>query len=303
MPSGFRAYGSDTPTLRFTAGSRQRWHSVCRKISKLREHRPTGTDLAFSFPAGVELCIDCLAEVRSRQTPRNLFGVDRFSRCVALRPGPDLAAEFPGLEALQFDATRLRIGPTEDAGAMFIEERLAAYRRTYVLETLKDEPRLRAYRDFFWRVGVDPTKVRPAAEALLRRVIQGKPFPRINALVDAYNLASAETRIALAAFDKAKLNGDLRMRRSRLGETFLGIGMQAPVALTGVEVVCEDADRLLAIYPYRDAEASKVTPATRDVRFLVCGVPGISHEALREAAAVAANTVMRFCGGTADGPW
>jgi len=32
-------------------------------------------------------------------------------------------------------------------------------------------------------------------------------------------------------------------------------------------------------------------------------VPGISHEALREAAAVAANTVMRFCGGTADGPW
>ena len=247
--------------------------------------------------------MDCLAEVRSRQTPRNLFGVDRFSRCVALRPGPDLAAEFPGLEALQFDATRLRIGPTEDAGAMFIEERLAAYRRTYVLETLKDEPRLRAYRDFFWRVGVDPTKVRPAAEALLRRVTQGKPSPRINALVDAYNLASAETRIALAAFDKAKLNGDLRMRRSQLGETFLGIGMQAPVALTGVEVVCEDADRLVAIYPYRDSEASRVTPATRDVRFLVCGVPGISHEALREAAAVAANTVMRFCGGTADGPW
>src|SRR2546427_6186444 len=121
--------------------------------------------------------MDCLAEVRSSQTPRNLFGVDRFSRCVALRPGPDLAAEFPALEALQFDATRLRIGPTEDAGAMFIEERLATYRRTYVLETLKDEPRLRAYRDFFWRVGVDPTKVRPAAEALLRRVIQGSPFP------------------------------------------------------------------------------------------------------------------------------
>jgi len=214
-----------------------------------------------------------------------------------------LAAEFPGLEALEFDATRLRIGPTEDAGAMFIEERLAAYRRTYVLETLKDEPRLRAYRDFFWRVGVDPTKVRPAAEALLRRVIQGKPFPRINALVDAYNLASAETRIALAAFDKAKLKGDLRMRRSRLGETFLGIGMQAPVALTGVEVVCEDADRLVAIYPYRDADASRATSETHDVRLLVCGVPGISNEALQGAGAVATSLVTRFCGGTATAPW
>src|SRR2546427_6186445 len=83
----------------------------------------------------------------------------------------------------------------------------------------------------------------------------GKPFPRINALVDAYNLASAEMRIALAAFDKAKLRGDLRMRRSRLGEEFLGIGMQAPVALTGLVVVCEDADRLGALYAYVVADA------------------------------------------------
>src|SRR5438094_4808653 len=235
--------------------------------------------------------------------PNNLFDGDAISPGVALRPGPHLATEFPGLEALLFGVTGLHIGPTDEAEAGFIEERATGYRRAYALETLKDEPRLRAYRDFFWRVGVDPTKVRPAAEALLRRVIQGKPFPRINAPVDAYNLASAETRIALAAFDIANLGGDLRMRRSRPGEIFLGIGMEAPVTLTGVEVVCEDADRLVAIYPYRDADASKVTSDTRDVRFLVCGVPGISHEALREAAAVAANTVMRFCGGTTDGPW
>lgn len=222
---------------------------------------------------------------------------------MALRPGPDLAAEFPGLEALLFDVTGLRGKPTDAAQDAFIEERVNDYRRTYALETLKDEPRLRAYRDFFWRVGVDPTKVRPAAEALLRRVIQGKPFPRINALVDAYNLASTETRIALAAFDKEKLHGDLRMRRARPGETFLGIGMDSAVTLTGVEVVCEDADRLVAVYPYRDADASRVSSETRDVRFLVCGVPGISYEALREAAAVAAALVTRFCGGIATSPW
>jgi DNA/RNA-binding domain of Phe-tRNA-synthetase-like protein len=222
---------------------------------------------------------------------------------MALWPGLDLAAEFPGLEALLFDATGLRVKPTDDVGAAFIEERVTAYRRTYASETLKDEPRLRAYRDFFWRVGVDPTKIRPAAEALLRRVIQGKPFPRINSLVDAYNLASAETCIALAAFDKAKLRGDLRMRRSRPGETFLGIGMESHVTFSGVEIVCEDADRLVAIYPYRDADASRVSSETRDVRFLVCGVPGISDETLREAAVVAVKLVTRFCGGTASAPW
>lgn len=219
-----------------------------------------------------------------------------------LRPGADLASVFPGLEALLLDVRGLRVEPASEGLGAFIEERSADYRRRYVLETLKDEPRLRAYRDFFWRVGVDPTKIRPAPEALLRRVIQGKPFPRINPLVDAYNLASVETRIAIAAFDQAKVRGDFVMRRSRPGETFLGIGMEAPITLAGVEVVCEDADRLVAIYPYRDAESSKVTSATSDVRFLVCGVPGIPDDALREAAAVAADLVTRYCGGTATRP-
>src|SRR2546422_7979234 len=254
---------------------------------------------------GMMICLGTCGRVSNcpwtAERPRNLFGGGAVSRHVVLRPGPDLAAEFPGLEALLFEVTGLRVKPTDDVGAALIEERVTGYRRTYALETLKDEPRLRAYRDFFWRVGVDPTKVRPAAEALLRPRIQGKPVPPINAAVDAYNLASVETRIALAAFDKAKLRGDLRMRRSRPGETLPGLGLEAPVTLTGVEVVCEDADRLVAIYPYRDADASKVTPATRDVRILVCGLPGISHEALREAAAVAANAVMRFCAGGTDG--
>lgn len=220
-----------------------------------------------------------------------------------LRPAPDLAEEFPGLEALLFDVTGLRVEPADDPLTAVIDERITKYRGTYVIETLKDEPRLRAYRDFFWRVGVDPTKIRPAAEALLRRVIQGKPLPRINTLVDAYNVASMETRIALAAFDKARLRGELRMRRARPGEAFVGIGMDAPVTLTGVEVVCEDADRLVAIYPYRDAAASQVTFDTRDVRFFVCGVPGIPKAALREAAAVAGEFVTRFCGGAATQPW
>ena len=89
------------------------------------------------------------------------------------------------------------------------------------------------------------------------------------------------------------------MRRARPGERFLGIGMDEPATLSGVEVVCEDAERIVAVYPYRDADASKVAPATRDVLFLACGVPGIPAEALHEAADVTIDFVTRFCGGVA----
>ena len=174
-------------------------------------------------------------------------------------------------------------------------QKILSSRERLDLATLKDEPALRAYRDFYWRVGIDPTKIRPASEALLRRVLQGKEFPRINALVDAYNLASMRTRIAIAAFDTGHLHGDLTMRLARAGESFRGIGMTAPVVLRGVEVVVEDAEKLVAVYPYRDADATKVTTGTRETTFMTCGVPGIEWRSLVEAAETTREYVERFC--------
>ncbi len=169
------------------------------------------------------------------------------------------------------------------------------FRARLQLETLKDEPHLRAYRDFYWRVGIDPTKIRPASEALLRRVLQGKEFPRISTLVDAYNLASMKTRIAIAAFDAAHTRGELRMRLAAAGESFRGIGMEVPMVLKGVEVVCEDDDGLVAIYPYRDSHRTRVSAATVDTLFMTCGVPGIETSALVSAAETTREFVERFC--------
>lgn len=185
--------------------------------------------------------------------------------------------------------------PEVDAHA---QEILAEVQAKYNLETVKDAPIFRAYRDFFWRVGIDPTKVRPASEALTRRLLGGKPLPRVNSLVDAYNLASVRSGVALAAFDVDRLRGSLTMRFARRGERFLGIGMTAPVDLGGNEVVIGDQEHLIAIYPYRDAEDSKVTEATRNVLLLTCGVPGVADALLDEAGRLAVQLVTEFCGGT-----
>jgi len=204
--------------------------------------------------------------------------------------------EFEGLDAIPFLMEGVRVLPERADLEAFKAEIMERVRRTYTLEAVKDVPELRAYRDFFWRVGIDPTKIRPAAEALIRRVLGGKPLPRINTLVDAYNLASVETRIALAAFDAANLHGDIVMRMARQGEEFLGIGMDKPVVLTGKEVVDEDGAGLVAIYPYRDSARTAVTTATRATVFLVCGVPGIPRETLMRAQTVTRDLVARFCG-------
>ena len=214
---------------------------------------------------------------------------------VQLTIDPLLRDRFPGLDAHLFGARDLDIRERDERLDSFATLLVREFREHLDLATLKDDPILRAYRDFYWRVGIDPTKIRPASEALLRRVLQGKDLPRINTLVDAYNLASMKTRTSIAAFDSDGIQGDLRMRLAREGEEFLGIGMTAPVVLRGIEVVVQDADAVVAIYPYRDADITKVTTAVREVLFMTCGVPGISWESLIEAAETTSEFVERFC--------
>lgn len=168
------------------------------------------------------------------------------------------------------------------------------------LTTLKDFPVFRAYRDFFWKIGIDPTKIRPAGEALIRRVLRRGVIPSVNTLVDAYNLASVETGIAMAAFDTDQIRGSLLLRFSKVGEEFLGIGMISPVALKGGEVVISDEDGILAIYPYRDAERSKIQFTTESVVILACGVPGIDPDLLRRALSISIDYVTNFCGGVVE---
>ncbi|MEM1531179.1 MAG: hypothetical protein QXL20_06215, partial [Candidatus Bathyarchaeia archaeon] len=54
---------------------------------------------------------------------------------------------------------------------------------------------------------------------------------------------------------------------------------------------------VIAIYPYRDSERTKITEGTRDALLIFCGVPGISLEMLHDAMDMAIKIITRFCGG------
>lgn len=88
----------------------------------------------------------------------------------------------------------------------------------YKLEILKDEPVIKAYRKFFWQIGIDPTKIRPSSEALLRRVLRGKSIPLINDIVDIGNIVSLETLISIGIYDIDNVEGKLLFRLSSEGE-------------------------------------------------------------------------------------
>jgi len=173
-------------------------------------------------------------------------------------------------------------------------------RGRFQLEALKNQPTVRAYRDLFWSLGIDPTKTRPSGEALLRRVLHGDEIPRISTVVDAYNLASLKTMIPLSGLDLDLISPPLTVRFSKTNEEFHGIGMTTPIKLTERMLVLADTARIVCIYPHRDADATKITAETKDALVVGYGAPGVGQSQLKEAVETVLNFITQTSGGKID---
>lgn len=173
-------------------------------------------------------------------------------------------------------------------------------RTKYNIETLKDDLTVRAYRDFYWRLDIDPTKTRPSGEALLRRVLHRDELPNISTVVDAYNLASMKTIIPISGFDLNHSSPSFQVRFARIGEVFTGIGMNKPLSLTERMLVLTDEKQVLCIYPYRDSDYTKITLQTRNALIVGYGVPGIKEQQLKEAVETTLSYIKQVSGGETE---
>ena len=161
--------------------------------------------------------------------------------------------------------------------------------------TAADIPGVAETRGMFHRLGVDPTKSRPASEALLRRVLQGKGLPQILPAVDVCNLASLEHQLPLGLYDRTHVKGPLFARTGRAGEGYEGI-RRAHVGLSGRPLLADDAGPFGA--PTSDSARTQVTEATRSLLAVIyCPAerPGQHLSVMLERVA---DLLARHCGAT-----
>ncbi|MGA1866636.1 MAG: B3/4 domain-containing protein [Thermoplasmatota archaeon] len=149
------------------------------------------------------------------------------------------------------------------------------------LDLVRDDATVKAFRKFYWRIGIDPTKTRPSSEALLRRLLKKEP-PMINNLVDAGNLASARTIIPIGIYDLDRIVGEPLLRTSLQGEEFQGIGGKV-MTLSGNVPVFADEAGIIHLYPHRDSMRTRVTENCRRALVVACGAPGIKKKMLDRA--------------------
>lgn len=82
----------------------------------------------------------------------------------------------------------------------------------YQLGLLPKLPRIVAVRSMYKKMSFDPSRYRPASEALIRRVLQNKGVYYVNSAVDVNNYCSIKFLLPLGLYDAAAIMGDICYR-------------------------------------------------------------------------------------------
>ena len=169
------------------------------------------------------------------------------------------------------------------------------YKATLTTESLKEMSGIAATRRVYKACGKDPSRYRPASEALIRRILQGKELYQIDTLVDLINLASIRFGYSIGGFDASKFVGDtLTLGIGRAGEPYEGIG-RGLLNIEGLPVY-RDAEGGVGT-PTSDNERTKITLETRRLLVLINGYDG-NEERVCQNAEFIIDLVRRFCQST-----
>ena len=155
-------------------------------------------------------------------------------------------------------------------------------------------PWRQAYRAF----GVKPAKQRSSIENLLRSAVAGTTRS-INPLVDLYNAVSLRYLLPCGGEDLAAIAGDIRLTRATGGEEFVPLGsMESQPPQSGEVIYRDDAGAICRAWNWREAERTKLTPATTDAFLCIEALPPMDADALRPACEELAALVRGRLGGT-----
>ena len=146
------------------------------------------------------------------------------------------------------------------------------YRSILTTASLKQLSGIAATRRVYRACGKDPSRYRPASEALIRRQLTNKSLYQIDTLVDLTNLASIAYGYSIGGFDADKFHGDtLTLGIGRAGEPYEGIS-RGMINIEGLPVY-RDATGGVGT-PTSDNERTKITLETTHLVVLINGYDG-----------------------------
>jgi DNA/RNA-binding domain of Phe-tRNA-synthetase-like protein len=158
------------------------------------------------------------------------------------------------------------------------------------LEDINQLLPIKATRQAYKKLGKDPNRYRPSAEALYRRILRGLPLYKIDTLVDIINLISVRSAYSIGAFDMDKVRGDrLVLGVGQEGELYHAIG-RGELNIAGLPVYRDERGGIGT--PTSDEERTKIELHTTRLLMIVNGYSGL--DGLEETGNYAWELLKRY---------
>ena len=158
-------------------------------------------------------------------------------------------------------------------------------------EGIKQQPAIAATREAYKRCGKDPSRYRPSAEALRRRLLRGLELYQIDTLVDLINLVSLRTGYSIGGFDADKIQGsNLCLDVGHAEEPFEGIG-RGTLNIEGLPVFRDAVGGIGT--PTSDNERTKMDSDTRHILAIINSYDGDTTR-LQQAAEMTQELLRKY---------
>lgn len=168
-------------------------------------------------------------------------------------------------------------------------------------EMLKKDPILEGYRELRAKLGLPRSKTICSTEALLKFVLNKGTLPRVNLLVDIYNLLSVKTHISIGAHALEEIEQSLDFRITTGDETFISMGSIEPVKIQkGEYAYIDGSNEVLCRLDHRQCDKTRITESTQSCILIVQGNPYTTHEKINRVTEELIQIIHAYCGGNAE---
>ena len=191
--------------------------------------------------------------------------------------------------------SRVKVGPKNKEIWQMLQDIGKERVSQYTPDTLKNIDHIAAFREFYKRIGKDPSRYRPSSEMLIRRITRGIPLYSINNVVDIMNFLSIKTYLPMGLYDQNKIVGNITFRIGKKDEGFPGIRK----GIVNVESLPILADDLGAFGdPSSDSERTMIRLETTKMLLVFFSCSGNPDRLLEKTYEYARNLYTKYCSAT-----
>ena len=171
-----------------------------------------------------------------------------------------------------------------------LDQSAADFAARHAGDNVRELPGVKACREAFQALGMNPNKFMVSIEALAKRVQKSGALPHINPLVDLGNALSLRHEVPMGAHDIDKMEPcGIAVRFAGEGDSFLPMGEEAVEVMPEGELCYVSGHTVKTRrWMWRQSEDGKITAETSHVFFPIDGFSSVNLDsvlAAREALA------------------